>query len=268
MKIKLFEEFIAESKADSLVNKILDNLEPTILEMVNETEKYYKEKYKMDFTDYERELTRLSVIYDMIRSIEMYTQPTDMLISVNPSRSRKGNIEISCKIQRGGEDYNLETEAIIAGGYNIQRAHYRYLTKTNLPKTGRSEAAAEYLAKIKGLSKAEKISTEIKALERDIERVDAKLAEYTGITDAQIAKILKDSKHYSYNNPSWEQIIKNNAAKNYNNSEEEYNASVEKNKASGIDFWKTQNIKWPTDRRKSLEKELAKQRTKLAAILP
>jgi len=79
---------------------------------------------------------------------------------------------------------------------------------------------------------------------------------------------LKDSGHYSHNNPSWEQIIKNGAAKNFNNSEEEYLASVAKYQRDGIDFWKTQNIQWPTTRLKSLEKELAKQRAKLAAILP
>jgi hypothetical protein len=161
----------------------------------------------------------------------------------------------------------LSTEAIVAGGYNIQRAHYRYLTKTNLPKTGQSAVAQSYAAEIKKLTKVEKLNYEISNFERDIEKIDSKLPANSSLTDAQIAQILKDEGHYSHNNPSWEQIIKNGAAKNYNNSEEEYNAAVAGYQADGINFWKTQNVEWPTKRRKSLEKEIAKLRTKVEAAI-
>lgn len=264
--IKLYEEFIAESRSNPLVDSILSALENTILEMVNRVEKFYKEK-EMKFSDYDRELVRLNIIFDMLRSIETYTLPTDTLISINAGASRKGNIEISAQITREGEEYRLSTEAIVAGGYNIQRAHYRYLTKTNLPKTGQSAVAQSYAAEIKKLTKVEKLNQEISYFERDIEKIDSKLPMNSALTDAQIAQILKDEGHYSHNNPSWEQIIKNGAAKNYNNSEEEYNAAVAKYQADGIDFWKTQNVEWPTKRRKSLEKEIAKLRTKVEAAI-
>jgi hypothetical protein len=266
MKIKLFEEFIGESRKNPLVDSILSALENTILEMVNRVEKFYTEK-EVKFTEYDRELVRLNIIYDMLRSVESYTLPTDVLISINPSTSRKGNIEIFAQIQRAGEDYTLSTEAIIAGGYNIQRAHYRYLTKTNLPKTGQSAEAQAYAAEIKKLTKVEKLNQEISYFERDIEKIDANLPKNSSLTDEQIAQILKDESHYSHNNPSWEQIIKNGAAKNYDNSEEVYNAAVAKYQASGIDFWKTQNVKWPTDRKKSLQKEISKLRAKVEAAI-
>jgi len=265
--VKLFEQFILEYKTSGLIQTILDQIEPTIQEMVNEVEVWFIKNFKTPFSDFDKEMTRLHVIADMVKSIEAYTEPTDQLISISPSRSRKGSIEIVAQIQRDGTAYRMSTEAIVAGGYNIQRAHYRYLTNTNLPKTGNSEATKAYALEIKRMSKAEKINREIMALERDIERAKAKVAENSPKSDADIAQILKDEGHYSYNNPSWEQIIKNDAAKNFNNSEEEYNASVAKSKASGIDFWKTQNIKWPSDRVKSLEKVLAKEKTKLAALM-
>ena len=116
------------------------------------------------------------------------------------------------------------------------------------------------------MTKAEKLNFDIENLERDITRVKAGLAENGPKTDAQIEQELIDAQYWAYKNPTWKEIIKNGAAKNYNNSEEEYDASVAKNKAHAIDFWKTQNIEWPTTRLKSLEKEVAKLKVKLEQI--
>lgn len=264
--LKSYQQFVNESKSIGLIYDILAALEPTILKMVNEVETWFVKKFERPFSEFDREMTRLGVIADLVKSIEYYTEPTDKLISITPSTSRKGNIEISAQIQRGTETYALSTEAIIAGGYNIQRAHYRYLTNTKLPRTGRSEISKEYTEKIKKMTKAEKLNFDIENLERDITRVKAGLAENSPKTDAQIEQELIDAQYWAYKNPTWQEIIKNGAAKNYNNSEEEYNASVAKNKAHAIDFWKTQNIQWPTTRLKSLEKEVAKLKVKLEQI--
>jgi hypothetical protein len=265
--IKSYQQFVNESKSTGLIHTILDALEPTVLKMVNEVEAWFIKKFERPFSDFDREMTKLQVIADLVKSIEYYTEPTDKLLSITPSTSRKGNIEISAQIQRGTETFGLSTEAIVAGGYNIQRAHYRYITSTKLPRTGRSEISKEYTEKIKKMTKAEKLNYEIENLERDITRTKEKLAKNSPMTDAQIEQELIDAKYWAFtNNPSWEQIIKNDAAKNYNNSEEEYNASIAKNKASGIDFWKTQNIQWPTTRLKSLEKDVIKLKGKLEVI--
>lgn len=265
--IKSYQQFVNESKGTRLIDTILDALEPTILKMVNEVETWFIKKFERPFSDFDREMTQLQVIADLVKSIESYTEPTDILISITPSTSRKGNIEIYAQIQRGTEIFNLTTEAIIAGGYNIQRAHYRYLTSTKLPRTGRSEVSKEYTEKIKKMTKAEKINFDIENLERDIERIKEKLAENSPKTDAQIEQELINAKYWAFtDSPTWAELIKRDAAKNYNNSEEEYNASVEKNKADGIGFWKTQNIQWPTNRWKSLEKEVIKLKGKLELI--
>ena len=267
-KFKLFLESINESSNSNFSQTVLTALEPTIAQMTetikNKIIKMYADKninYK--FTKYDEENVRLGLIIDMLKSFEKYTEPTDKLVSIRPQSGAKG-IEIYAKIERDGQIYDYYTDAIGAGGYNIQSFHYRYITKTKLPNARvKSTLALEYIEKQKKLSKVEKINNEINYIERDIEKINNNLAEVENVTDQDIAKMLKDEGHYSHNNPSWEQIIKNDAARNYNNSEAEYLASVEKTERHGIDFWKKQNIQWPTDRRKSLEKQLVKLRSKL-----
>lgn len=270
--IKLFEQFVNESAESQFSRVVLSALESTILEMVDRIkaqiiEMYAKKDIKYDINEWEAESIRISLIVDMLKSFEKYTEPSDKLISIQPRSGSKG-IEIYAKIEREGQEYDYFTEAIGAGGYNIQSFHFRYLTKTKLPNARiKGTLANKYAEKLKKMTKAEKLNNEIKYLERDIEKIDAKFAEMGTITDEQIAKILKDENHYSHNNPTWAQIIKNGAAKNFNNSEEEYLTSVAKYQRDGINFWRTQNIDWPTKRRASLEKEITKLRAKLQAFI-
>ena len=128
-KLKSYKQFLNESKQDNIVNVILDALEPTIVEMVNETAAWFSVKFKQEFTDFDREMTRLNLIFDMVKAIESYTKPTDQLLSMNVRKSVKGNIQIDAQIQRDRETYSFSTEAIYAGGHNIQRLHYRYILK-------------------------------------------------------------------------------------------------------------------------------------------
>ena len=152
-KLKSFDQFLNESKQTNIVNVILDALEPTIVEMVAATEAWFIKTFEQEFTAYDRESARLNLIFDMVKAVETYTQPTDSLLSLNVSKSAKGNIEITAQIHRDGVAYQFSTEAIYAGGHNIQRLHYRYITKTNIPKTGVSQLTSEYADKIKRMSK-------------------------------------------------------------------------------------------------------------------
>ena len=271
-KFKTYGQFVNESVSSQFSQAVLTALESSILEMVENIKKWLIEEnakrgieYKI--SEFEAEMIRLNLIFDMLKSFEKYTEPTDKLITIKANSGRKG-IEINTTIEREGVQYPYYTEAISAGGFNIQSFHYRYLTKTSLPNANaKGTLASEYAEKIKKMTKSQKLNDEIKNLERDIEKIDAKLAEFAGITDEQIAQILKDAGHYSQNQPSWEQIIKNGAAKNFNNSEEEYNAGVVKYQASGIEFWRTQNIEWSTKRRKDLEKSILKLKSKLQSML-
>jgi chaperonin cofactor prefoldin len=130
----------------------------------------------------------------------------------------------------------------------------------------KSELAREYQEQYKKLTKIEKLEQEIQNYENRILEIDYNLSSIEGITDERIGTILTKEGHWSHNNPSWEQIIKNGAADNFNNSETEYLESVKKSKKHGIEFWRTQNIEWPTRSRKGYQKELTKLQSKLNAV--
>ena len=66
---------------------------------------------------------------------------------------------------------------------------------------------------------------------------------------------------------SFEQIIKNGAAKNYNNDEAYYYQEKAKSEANSVESWKKRNIFWPQENNKALEKEILKTRKKLEAIV-
>ena len=260
--LKSYEQFLNESKQDNIVNVILDALEPTILEMVNETEAWYEAKFKRDFTDFDRQMTRLNLIFDMVKAVENYTQPTDSLLSINVITSVKGNIEITAQIQRGVDTYSFSTEAIYAGGHNIQRLHYRYITRTNIPKTGASTISKEYSDKIKRMSKAEKLNAEIKQYEARVAKAQEDLAINSKLTDDEIVQTLKDSKDW-YEWPTWAEIVKRDAAKNYNNDEAYYNQEMEGGIADSIKSWKRTNITWKEQSVVAWTKEITKLQNKL-----
>jgi hypothetical protein len=260
-KFKTYGQFLNESNQNNIVNVILDSLEPTIVEMLAATEKWFVEKFEQEFTKYDRELARINLTYDMVKSIEMYTLPTDVLISMNVRKSVKGNIQIDAQIQRGENVYTFSTEAIYAGGHNIQRLHYRYIVKTKIPGTGANTIAKEYSEKIKKMSKLEKLNKEINSYEIRIKKSEERVETNSKVTDDEILKILK-SKEDWHESPTWEEIIRRDAAKNYNNDEAYYYQEQEKYLNSRIEHWKYLNVNndksWLVGAAKELKKLQAK----------
>lgn len=256
-KFKTYGQFINESNKDNIVNVILDSLEPTIVEMLAATEKWFVETFKQEFTKYDREMSRINLTYDMVKSIEMYTLPTDQLLSMNVRKSVKGNIQIDAQIQRGENTYSFQTEAIYAGGHNIQRLHYRYIVKTSIPKTGATEIAKEYADKIKKMSKLEKLNNEISNYEARIERVEAKIEANSKLNDEEILNVLKSEKDW-YQWPSWSEIVKRGANVNYDNDENVFNQKQKEHIEHKIGFWKNMNVDSQKNYLKMYNKELQK----------
>lgn len=252
---RLFEE-------GNIVNVILNKLEPTISEMVSQTEAWFEEKFKQDFTDFDREMARLNLTFDMVKAVETYTNPSDTLLSIKVDTSIKNNIEITAQIKRDGVTYNFSTEAIYAGGYNIQRLHYRYITRTNIPKTGSSTVSKEYSEKIKRMNRIERLNKDIKQYETRVAKAQAELAVDSKLTDDEIIQTLKDKKDW-YEWPTWKEIVKRGAAKNYDNDEAYYNQEMQDGLASSIESWKRIHITWTEQSIIAWTKEIAKLQDKL-----
>ena len=265
-KLKSFDQFLNESRQTNIVNVILDALEPTIVEMVAATEAWFIKTFEQEFTAYDRESARLNLIFDMVKAVETYTQPTDSLLSLNVSKSAKGNIEITAQIHRDGVAYQFSTEAIYAGGHNIQRLHYRYITKTNIPKTGVSELTKEYSDKIKRMSKAEKLNTDIKNYELRVAKTHTEIETNSKLNDDQIVQTLKDKGDW-YEWPTWSEIVSRDAAKNYDNDEAYYNQQMKDSIAKKIESWKNMNITWKEKSIVDWTKEIKKLKTKLEAFI-
>ena len=252
---RLFEE-------GNIVNVILNKLEPTIFEMVSQTEAWFEEKFKQDFTDFDREMARLNLTFDMVKAIETYTNPSDTLLSIDVNTSIKNNIEITAQIERDGVTYNFSTEAIYAGGYNIQRLHYRYITRTNIPRTGSSTISKEFSEKIKRMTRVESLNKDIEQYKTRVAKAQAELAVDSKLTDDEIVQTLKDKGDW-YEWPTWKEIVKRGAAKNYNNDEAYYNQEMEDGLASSIESWKRTNITWKEQSVVAWTKEIAKLQDKL-----
>ena len=264
---KTYNQFINESKENHIMNVILDSLEQTISEMAAEIETWFRKNFPKNLiTDYDRESWRISLTRDMVKAVEKYTLPSDALVDIQSNKGNKGNIEIVAKIQRDGEVYDFRTEAIYAGGRNIQVLHYRYITKTKLPKTGISTLTKEYDAKYKKMSKIEKLNTEINRYQTRITRAEEDVAINSKMNDDEIIQALKDGGDW-YDWPTWDEIVKRDAAKNYNNDEAYYNQQMEDGIARKINYWKNTNI---TRKEKSivdLSKEIVKLQKKIDALL-
>jgi len=260
---------LAEAKS-ALVETILNKLKPDIDKMVSTIEAVYK-KQGLKFTEFDKEYARLNVVYDMLKSIEKYTSPTDKLVSISSRVARNGSMEISSTINRDGDDYYLETDAILAGGYNIQRLHYRYITKTSLPKTNNNSITSEYQAKIKKMSKAEKINNEIKSWEKRIEKNLEDIEWASKLSDEEILQRYMDGENSSRTkhapNPSWEDIVDRGADKNYNYDKDYYYSKMKAHDESAIDFWKTIRLRYKIEDNKTGEKIIAKLRAKLSALV-
>jgi hypothetical protein len=264
--LRSYDSWLNESAATKLIDEVLSKIEPTIERMLEQTRAWYKEKFEQDMTEYDEKMYRLTITYNLIRSFEIYALPTDTLQSLTSSGAANGTITLYATIQRGETTYPFETDVIYAGGYNIQRLHYRYITKTKLPREGKELIAKEYSDKIKKLSKAEKLNAEILSIEARIKANTDRAQNASSLTDDQILDIRKKEKNW-FDAPPWEEIVKRGADKNYDYDEEAYYKSQEEYQRSTMDSWKRQNIQWPIENNKALDKQLTKLKAKLHTLI-
>lgn len=250
------------SSKNQVVNAVLTQLNDRIEQMVARIVEFQNKKIAEQngrlLSQYAIDSIRISLVYDLVKSIEKYTMVTDSLKSIQNAYVG-GSIQIYAYIMRDGNEYSFETNVIEAGGYNVQCFHYRYITKTNLPKTGNSELTDSIKNEIKRLSKIERIEAEIKTLQNYINRYENRIAEYLKPTDQELMET-----SYFFN-LTWSEIVNRGADVNYKGGETEFNEMRQKDMNRMVEI-RINDINWLKRCIKNCESSIKKQESKIEAL--
>ena len=179
-----------------IANQILNLMDSRINEMMEKivsdmVEEHAKRNQQFKPTARDFMIVKYGLVIDLLKSVEKYTLSTDMVTKLHDYVSPKG-FTISATIERDGQEYKYSTDVIIAGGYNIQCLHYRYITNTNLPRINTSfDMVNEMKAGLKKVKAEKRIEDEIQYKKNAIERDEEAIAKLRRITKEDI--ILKDA---------------------------------------------------------------------------
>jgi hypothetical protein len=254
---------------NKLIQAVLEELTPLIESTVEKTEKHYLDKGER-FSDYDRKMTQLQLQFDLVKSLEKYTKPDDRVLKMD-ARPSRGAIEVFATVERDGQSYVFSTQVIYAGGYNIQKLHFRYLTDTNLPQTGQDTETKRIKQEIAKLTKTEKIYAEIERYEERIRNAEARINASSGKSDQEILDIISDPLYgntpetrggHQFRRREWEELD-STARNNFNNDEKTYTVWQDEQEQYWINAWKSRNIKSPTQEIANLQSTIKKLRAKL-----
>ena len=250
-------------KLRGLIGEVITILEPRVNELMKEYVTSFVEKFKTTPSKFDLECAEVHFVFDIIKSFGKYTKPTDVIVEIDSSTSIKGNLEITALIERDGVRYPFRTEAIYAGGYNIQRLHYRYITKTKLPKEV-SPLVKKFNEKIKKMNKLQRLEAEATRFEKYIKETQSQYEEYKEYDDEERLNHMR--KQFDFRWPAWEVICERGADKNFDYSEEKYNEHVEKSRLEDLERFEKTYVVFKKRRVEYLEKELIKIKSKIEDI--
>ena len=120
---------------NQIITAILSELDFELESLVARRVARYEEAQERSAPAWLAQHIRMELILDMCKAIEKHTLSSDVLEHLSSARHNKGSLTISATVRRDGALYSLHTDAIYAGGWNIQRLHIRYITRTDLPKS-------------------------------------------------------------------------------------------------------------------------------------
>jgi hypothetical protein len=256
-----------------LIKRLLVELKPLIADIIEDTKQRYKKDDKV-FSEYDAYYTEITLKFDMVKALEKYTQPTDKMSEVKVRNSSKGSFQISCIIERDGVKYPFNTEVIYAGGYNIQKLHFRYLTKTSLPYTGQTAETQKLKAELAKLSKGERLKTDIEMYQKNINYHQNIVDTNSKMSDKEIIKIVSADGYGTTPNGGWfaSQLKPLNWYELSDEQKEKFGseAAMEKDNKEqaeyAIAWWKKRNIEWHKESIKNAKLEKARVEKKLDAL--
>jgi hypothetical protein len=145
-------------------------------EISNRVEKIALQIDSKFVTKSDKDFIEVGLIYDLCKSVIVYTEDTDKISNFTSMTSIKGNLEIIGTIIRDNKEYYFATECIIAEGM-IQKRHFRYITKTDLKKSGNLETANEVKIEVKRMNKIQRMLDFISGQEKRKEKFQNELNE-------------------------------------------------------------------------------------------
>ena len=258
--MKYANQFIQKTN-NSSVRTVLSNMLPQIEAQIERVVKWEEaQKDSRPVTEFGREIIEMTLIYDLVRSIGSYTRNSDEVVSFETGISMKGNFELVGVIKRDGQDHRFSTEVIIADGM-INRAHYRYITKTSLPKVV-SQEAKEIKEDIKVMNKKRDLQSYANIIEKQLVEARESYAKLSAMSvEDHRAEVMKQD----WTRVKWSDLCDETKEFSYDNSEavqiEIVNRHIEK--AIGRE---TRETKWVGDRVKMLTKALKKENEKLEKL--
>jgi len=224
------------------LEKPMNDITARIIE--GEKAQYFKKTGKeLIITPQFEKMIRLSLVIDLMKALQNYILPTDKLIGLTWYGGPKG-IEISAGIEREGVRYHFITEAITAGGYNIQRFHYRYIVKSKMPRVY-GDLAAEYVAEQKKMKTIDRLENELKSLTNRLEEKQNEFNTYSAMNSEELIEAMKEDKMYSWRYEAWKR-----------DGDEEF-------LEQSIKELKNWHIEWPKRDIKNLTKQIAKLEVKI-----
>jgi len=223
--------------SEHIISDLLVKMSPTLDKMVQRIKSDYEASHEQLFTKYDEIYTRLFLEKDIVKSFSSYAQASDKLESFQLHGSISGQLKISARITRGDITYTHLTDVIYAGGHNIQKLHYRYLTKSELPKTGDKTILDKFTAAISRLTKVEAISNDILRYKKQIDKMNIDIENKLKMSDEDILN--KSESYITLSKITWDVIIERGCDKNYDYNQDNFIKSQDDYRTNCINHHKT-----------------------------